>query len=512
MFKVAAKLDGSSVLWEPGCPIVLEAAQVARDAEANVAFLQVRVENIGATVVSYLKLSAAFVLSSGERESRDFEYFDLALNPGASEPLGAQPLSVVNIVGIEATVASVKAEELQWGAKGGGILLPDRLPLSLSTVQREERRRQFEEQGLPVEASNYATVEAEAYWVCACGQVNVGRDDCCKCGASRAFLKATEDPEKLEHDAEQHAAEERSVAAAKQAKAAKTKRALKIAVPIAAAFVVIAVAVYVVVSVVLPQNAYNSAVASYEAGNYAEAYDELSAMGSYNNAQELAGRAAYYAGEAAMGQGDFQEAIRWFEIWGSEDKVNEAKYAYSEAHSESPDETTQEYLRDLIDAQYKGARELFFEIADCQVEIKVVAVGADAEHPSGNLADMPDLGRSFSWDLPEAKPGGVAFAYRIQSNIPLEDDDMLCEVETADGHVVVGGYVGKSSTSDDYEVELSEPDENGWRLQYVPVSTSLYKTYRVDFSVTQRGNADEVSETASVFINHPEFEGLEYED
>ena len=92
MYKVAAKIEGEQILWEAGCPVILEAVQVSRDAEEGAAYLQARVKNVGARPVEYLCIDTAFALSDGDSIDGTFEYFDISVKPGESVALPAKPV------------------------------------------------------------------------------------------------------------------------------------------------------------------------------------------------------------------------------------------------------------------------------------------------------------------------------------------------------------------------------------------------------------------------------------
>lgn len=513
MYKVAAKIEGEQILWEAGCPVILEAVQVSRDAEEGAAYLQARVKNVGARPVEYLCIDTAFALSDGDSIDDTFEYFDISVKPGESVALPAKPVEKVNVVGIDAKAVAIKTDASGWESAGAGGVIPEGGKLLILDPELlAERRRLFDENGLSTAHADYAVQSGPNWWVCACGQLNVRRKTCWLCRAERAFLEKTEDARFLQRSEEERAAadkraeqEAQRAEEAKQERRAKVKKKVKIAIPVAAGIVIIAAAIAVAVTFVIPQMKYNDAMDDYDAGNYEAAFEKFDGL-NYSNSEEMKHDAGVSMAQKALDKGDYLTAVEWFDKIGNESSVTDVKLRYVKSHMDVDDESTVRFVQELSDMDYKDARELYKQLANVRVETKVVGIGQEVN--TGDIDSMPDLGRSFDWA--EGQNGGITLAYRILSDLPVKaEDEVEGILESVDGFIAVGDKVRKTSGSDWGEVlDLAGVEANEWQLRYVPVfNNSSATTYRISLEFNAKGGEDRRLADTVVTINHPKFAG-----
>lgn len=510
MYKVAAKIEGVSIPWEPGCPVILEAVQVSRDAEKGSAYLQARMKNVGARRVEYLRIKTTLSLSDGGTTGAVFEYFDISVKPGESTALPAQPTEQVNVVGIEAKAVAVKTDASEWKSTDAEGTIPEGGKLLfLDPELLAERRKLFDENGLDAAHADYAVQSGPSWWVCACGQLNVRRASCWLCRAEREFLEKTEEAQFLQQSAEKRAAADKQAEQeARRAEETKRKRrakTIKIAIPIVAAIAVVAGAIAATVTFVIPQINYNEAMDEFNEGNYEAAFEKFNGL-NFSDSEEKKHQAGVKMAQNALDEGDYQTAIEWFDKLGNDSSVMDIKLRYVRDHMDASNEMTVQYIKELAEKDYKDARDLYKQLANVRVEIKVV--GAGQEVNTGDIDSMPDLGRSFDWA--EGQNGGITLAYRILSDLPVKaEDEVEGILESVDGFIAVGDRVQKTSDSNWGEVlDLAEVEANEWQLRYVPIfNNSSATTYRVSLEFNAEGGADRRLADVVVMINHPKFAG-----
>ena len=211
-----------------------------------------------------------------------------------------------------------------------------------------------------------AVIDNGTWWVCACGQLNSGRDECCECGASKGLLLGYEGEEGLiasasawEESVYQKAlslssndrdkssqsaaadlfrqipgfndADERLKACNDNIAAIETRFKRRITGAIIAAVA----AVFIVAFVIVPTVKYNNALAELNASHYGYAVTGFQEIGSFLDSQE---------------------------------RLKEAEYGYARTHLQRDDETTYQYLSDLKESGYKDSAELYSKLFDWRFE------------------------------------------------------------------------------------------------------------------------------------------------
>lgn len=352
--------------WQPGCPILVETIQVARNTTTAQCFLQLKLKNISASPLSAVFLQGIVTTPYGVLESLTYENLDADIQPGREM---LPPGILLNST--EVSDVSI------WVTRAGNVtsfasLEPQPTLRLMDTDLLSKEVQEFRSQAILQNGANPARLRFETYdggswWQCACGALNANRERCCACGTSKTFalqissaqvlteaehasaleeankLCASPNPKKL---AEGIAILERlgdfSDAAARledaKSRLKATKRKTKTSILVASiAIAVIAVAAlltFVVIPAIQNKIGYDTAVELYEAGDYAGAADAFAALGDYSDAQaraeEAAMEATYQKAMSLYEAGDFETATKLFSSLGSY-KDSETMAARSQA-------------------------------------------------------------------------------------------------------------------------------------------------------------------------------------
>ena len=79
--------------WQPGCPILVEVVQVARDTESQRAFLQVRARNVSGGTVGAIEAEALVTSPDGSAETVPLSTLDADVPPNANAPINANRIN-----------------------------------------------------------------------------------------------------------------------------------------------------------------------------------------------------------------------------------------------------------------------------------------------------------------------------------------------------------------------------------------------------------------------------------
>ena len=315
--------DGK-LLWEPGCPVTLEAVQISKNTETSESFLQIKVCNISSSIVSSICGFATVCYAEGPSDRIDFEEPNLDLPTGYPKALKAISLSSGDIVSATVTITQAVQTEGKWITADKAVAYPEPIPLELSDRASSERERLLAQSGVNGEELAFIFQDNVAWWLCSCGQLNVKSDVCCGCGVSKAILRSTNDERDLLASADEwsdsvyqkaaslasdksntaslleaielfgqitewkDAAEQVSVCEAKiykLEKASSNRRKLFIGVAVAAVIAAI-VGFFVVKNVIIPRSTYDSALLMAESGDYYGAIATLESLENYGGAAE----------------------------------------------------------------------------------------------------------------------------------------------------------------------------------------------------------------------------------
>ena len=284
-------IDGESAsrtLWEPGCPLVVKAVQVSRDTETGEAFLQVRIKNISDSLVG--SFEAEIEASFGDGLTRIYKLcpLDADIAQGLEYVPAPIKLDNGNVLSASVKMLTVSSSGKKWVSSTTAQPAPTPSPIVMSNEALAERSALLADGGFPSAVRNNNALHMEnGWWLCPCGQPNVNRGSCCKCGASLLDLKnlsSISEPELIERAAARKArfdAEQRATMEKRKEDAAKRKKVTMIA----AIVIAVIVAVFINVQVVVPS--VNKAIKStYRASRGAPTFEGIKvgdnvSMGGY---------------------------------------------------------------------------------------------------------------------------------------------------------------------------------------------------------------------------------------
>ena len=324
--------------WQPGCPLKIEVVQVARDIESQRAFLQMKGRNVSGEVISAVEVMAHVTSSDGQVETVQLSSLDADVAPNGEWRPHARELSQPEVARVDAFVTRAGDETSFEQA----IELATPEPLALSAGAARARDHELEEAGIKPGGLRSCVFDAGDWWVCSCGALNVGREDCRECRASKELLLRLENESWLdERDLElrYHAAADALASgkmaqmewakaefealgdymgAAESAKKCansierKRKKNRKMAVAAIAVTAIIAIAYLVAAKLIIPLSKYNAALTMAEAGEYEEALAELESLNGYGDSAQQIERIIYDEALSLFEDGDYAAAYSTF--------------------------------------------------------------------------------------------------------------------------------------------------------------------------------------------------------
>lgn len=199
-YKVIFRADGHSnqhrITWEEKCPIQLSAVQISRDTTTSATFLQVKVKNISNDPIVSIAAALTIEVPDKSDEAMPLEYLDTDIPAGTEKTLKPQRLTQANITSCNLVIRRVDFSNKTWHSTTSPKPLPQRQALSLSPKARAQRAYALS-LGENDEIVNGAVQDHSGWWVCACGQANISRTTCCKCGMVKERLLDTENEQDL---------------------------------------------------------------------------------------------------------------------------------------------------------------------------------------------------------------------------------------------------------------------------------------------------------------------------
>lgn len=199
-YKVIFRAEGQSnqhrLTWEEKCPIQLSAVQISRDTTTSATFLQVKVKNISNDPIVSIAAALTIEVPDKSDETMPLDYLDTDIPSGTEKTLKPQRLTQANITSCNLVIRRVDFSNKTWHSTTSPKPLPQRQALSLSPKARAQRAYALS-LGENDEIVNGAVQDHSEWWVCACGQANIGRTTCCKCGMVKERLLDTENEQDL---------------------------------------------------------------------------------------------------------------------------------------------------------------------------------------------------------------------------------------------------------------------------------------------------------------------------
>lgn len=279
-FKVIYRIDSSDltpdIMWEEGCPLLLDALQVSRDTNSGEAFLQTRFLNISGQTIKAFNAVASISLRDGSKETHALSPLDADIDSGnvfTAEPI---KLNCGDVITANVVIQTVRYSTEQWSSAISASKLPKPPLANLSQKALKERALEFQELGCKdyATASSHSLVVHSGWTLCPCGQVNVGTKQCVKCGLafSQEALKST-DENQLLTAAKTRAQREHAKVQEERNKATKRKKKiLMVGTPLLLSL--LSVFAFWFFSNFLPQSTAESKLSEFETENQLYKYDE----------------------------------------------------------------------------------------------------------------------------------------------------------------------------------------------------------------------------------------------
>ncbi len=370
MYKVVCRKDaaaqGSAPRWEQGCPLQIQVLQISRDTESSELFLQARIRNISDRDISAYKLTAEIRHDDNTKDTFVIEALDADLPAGEMQDLSPKSAGKGTVSDAELVVLSVNQGGATWRSSARPSGLPQRTLLELTEELRAIRREALRKAGVSQvdKVLDGAVREEDGFWVCACGQTNVGRRVCCSCSSAKEALRSLESPEELQE-----------LGVAQRQGAARSKR---IALT-AAACVAAAAAVGLLISqLVIPQIKYSQARSAVENGDYDGGIALFRELGNYSDAASQAKLAEESKREQLIqnalddiNQGDRDRGVQQLIDLGAEDEAHKAMYDYASSNLDHDDQLTFSYLCTLSEEGYGDAADLYEQLYGWRVSLIV---------------------------------------------------------------------------------------------------------------------------------------------
>lgn len=198
VFRKENEINGLAPLeWEPSCPLAVEAVQVSRHRENHDSFLQIKLRNLTGETVLAFKLIATCEYDDGSTEKVEIDLPDADIGAGREFRPKAVKLSRYDIKDAKVRLVSALTSESKWETEGEIEKVPhcsDLLALDEEAI--EERSIQLEEEGMPqpliAVALHRPCTIGDGWTECSCGQLNIGRRACLRCGLEFSMLKKLE--------------------------------------------------------------------------------------------------------------------------------------------------------------------------------------------------------------------------------------------------------------------------------------------------------------------------------
>ena len=360
-------------LWEPGCPLQIVVAQVSRNVVTAELYLQLRLRNVGARLINSCKIVVILTHDDGLEEQEEIEKLDMDVLPGATCDVPPLHLGSGTVASLSVRITELTATGAAWATRMDPSPVPTKLSLELPERLLSARKRELDK----IDASKTGLVlhgrvqNHVDYWICACGQANVGRTACCTCGFPKERLRGLESEDTLEQIARSFEEDEQKRA---EKHAASVKQLRKVAVA-AAALVVAGAAGFAIYAfynnVIVPQQRYNEALSKIEAGNYDEGISVLEGLGSFGDAQkqiELAQErmetekeqkreSELQAARDLISSGDYEGGIDELKRLNAKQEAWQEMYQYAANNPNHDNRLTFKYLDELSSMSRTEARQ-----------------------------------------------------------------------------------------------------------------------------------------------------------
>ena len=370
-------------LYAESSPVIIAAGALLKDTETGKILAQLKFKSISPKPIKAIKVQISPLDTVGKPLGEKITYDYLDLNVDRDMEFGQKKaIPVINPAtrSFTAEVTEVAFEDNSvWTMDGAAWTpLPKRVALEKAVGNQELAKQYRIQYG---EKAWYKPVKGDKIWICTCGAVNAEEEDKCHtCGNEAAALFSC-DYEKLKADASKRVEVETAV---KKKNSQKVKRLTAIVVPV---FIIIVASILLVTKVFIPNQKYKQAADLLAAGDYIEAIHEFTALNGYKDSEDQAVIAGYRQAEALFETGDYDNAIKWFQLladnnyFDSAQRVEEVKDAKErEEEAAKKEENYDKALKLVETGDYYTAFRIFLELNDYE-DSKQYVSDLKRQHP-----------------------------------------------------------------------------------------------------------------------------------
>ncbi|MEQ3016754.1 hypothetical protein AAAX59_07760 [Collinsella sp. CLA-ER-H2] len=279
-FKVVYRIDPTDdtpeITWEEGCPLLLDALQIARNTDTGEAYVQTRFLNISGEKINSFKVTITVIYGDGSEENLCLNPLDADIFSGMTYSARPVVLSAGDAIAARVKVEIVCRDSGQWVSHLPLSKVRKPCALSLSSTALEERVRELRELGCKDsrKASLYSIERNDGWTLCPCGQVNVGTKHCVSCGLDLStYSSALEDLKTLSQKGADRKEREEAERQKRDEKQAETKKkAIRFFVPMLLIGLILLMVWYS--AVFLPRDNAEKGLSAFEENNSLYEYDD----------------------------------------------------------------------------------------------------------------------------------------------------------------------------------------------------------------------------------------------
>lgn len=276
MYRIDPTDDTPEITWEEGCPLLLDALQIARNTDTGEAYIQTRFLNISGEKINSFKVTITVVYGDDSEENLCLNPLDADIFSGMTFSAKPAVLSAGDAIAAKVKVESVGQDSGQWVSHLPLSKVRRPCALSLSSAALEERLSELRELGCKDsrKASLYSIERNDGWTLCPCGQVNVGTNRCVSCGLDLStYSSELEDLKTLSQKGAERKEREEAERQQRDEKQAETKKkAIRLFVPMLLIGLVLLMVWYS--AVFLPRDNAEKGLLAFEENNSLYEYDE----------------------------------------------------------------------------------------------------------------------------------------------------------------------------------------------------------------------------------------------
>lgn len=444
-------------LYVEGSPVIIAAGALLKDNQSGRVLAQLKFRSITDNRINALKvLVIGYDMSGEEVCSEEHQYLDLNISRdavwGTKEAI---PFSDRSARSFSAQILAV------YFADGSRYFADDTYPEPLPRLKPLSTRlsdgeliRQYQLDS--TQKSEFVPETFKDLWLCSCGGINRGGEDCHLCGKSFEELTELLSVERLREDKNERlkeaAREEAEHEAMREGKMRSVKKLLLILVPV---LIAVGLAGFFLMRANTRENDYNTASALFYSEKYSEAQEAFEKLGDYKDSQQFAAQAKahvntqyeYEKAKKLLENGRYDDARDGFAALG--DYLDSADYAKEALYRKA---------KSLADGgQFPEAKSIFEELGDYK-DARTVISKYVLKLVSETCSDDRELGLALTTEYSYDGSGRLASATRRLSEYQGKKDEVSEYAYNDDGSYTVTTN-GTVKGYDAYGVLVSENGE-----------------------------------------------------